>query len=98
MSDTETLDLDEIRDLAHRALVAAGASDENATPLAVAKAATEADGVSSHGRAYVPIYAEHVRCGKVDGKARLSLEHPKPSLSILRPPPAARSTSVSSGC
>ncbi|WP_306150277.1 MULTISPECIES: Ldh family oxidoreductase [unclassified Roseibium] len=77
MSDTQSLTLAEIEDLAFRALVAAGTSEENARPLAVATAATEADGVASHGLAYIPIYCEHVQCGKVDGKAVPILTQPR---------------------
>jgi (2R)-3-sulfolactate dehydrogenase (NADP+) len=51
-------------------------SKANARPLARATAATEADGVASHGLAYIPIYCEHVRCGKVDGRAQPVLSHP----------------------
>lgn len=69
MTGTKTLQLDEIEDLSFRALVAAGTSEANARPLAKATAATEADGVASHGLAYIPIYCEHVQCGKVDGHA-----------------------------
>ena len=67
--DMKRLSLDEIEDLAFRALTAAGTSEANARPLAVATAVTEADGVASHGLAYIPIYCEHVVCGKVDGAA-----------------------------
>jgi len=80
MSDTETLSLGAIEALAFDALVAAGTSAENARPLAVATAATEADGVASHGLAYIPIYAEHVQCGKVDGQAVPVLTRPRPSV------------------
>ncbi len=80
MADTETLSLAEIEDLAFRALTAAGTTPENARPLAVATAATEADGVASHGLAYIPIYCEHVRCGKVDGAAVPVLDQPRPGL------------------
>ena len=55
MTEAPILTLDEIEDLAQRALVAAGTSEANARPLARATAATEADGVASHGLAYVPI-------------------------------------------
>lgn len=75
MSSTEILTLAEIEDLTQRALVAAGTSPENAAPLARATARTEADGVASHGLAYVPIYAGHVDCGKVDGHATPVVEH-----------------------
>lgn len=80
MTDYQTLSLAEIEDLSFRALVAAGTSPENARPLAVATAATEADGVASHGLAYIPIYAEHVQCGKVDGRAKPALTQPRPGV------------------
>jgi len=80
MTTTETLTLTEIEDLAYRALRAAGTSPENAHPLARATATTEASGVASHGLAYIPIYCEHVTCGKVDGKAQPVLTTPRPSL------------------
>ncbi|RMD88342.1 MAG: Ldh family oxidoreductase [Alphaproteobacteria bacterium] len=78
--ETRTLSFQEIEDLALKALVAAGTSEENARPLARATAETEADGIASHGLAYVPIYCEHVRCGKVDGRARPLLGRPRPGL------------------
>ena len=77
---TETLTLAEIETLAFDALVAAGTTPENARPLAIATAETEADGVASHGMAYIPIYAEHVTCGKVDGAAQPVLSHDKSSM------------------
>ncbi|KAE9630612.1 Ldh family oxidoreductase [Parasedimentitalea maritima] len=80
MIETRTLSLADIEDLSFAALVAAGTSPENARPLAVATAATEADGVASHGLAYIPIYAEHVQCGKVDGQAVPKLEVPRPGV------------------
>ncbi|MGV6802705.1 MAG: Ldh family oxidoreductase [Ruegeria sp.] len=80
MTETRTLSLEEIESLSLRALVAAGTTEENARPLAVATAATEADGVASHGLAYIPIYCEHVQCGKVDGQAAPILSTPKPGV------------------
>ncbi len=79
MIETKTLSLTEIEDLAFRALVAAGTSEANARPLAVATAQTEADGVASHGLLYIPIYCEHVQCGKVDGTAVPVLSQPRPA-------------------
>ena len=64
MIETRTLSLRAIEDIAMRALVAAGTSEKNARPLAIATAATEADGVSSHGLAYIPIYCEHVNVAR----------------------------------
>ncbi|NKB26332.1 MAG: Ldh family oxidoreductase [Rhodobacteraceae bacterium] len=80
MPETETLSLAQIEDLSLRALIAAGTSEANARPLAVATAATEADGVASHGLAYIPIYAEHVQCAKVDGQAVPVLTRPAPGV------------------
>ncbi|MGI9489005.1 MAG: Ldh family oxidoreductase [Geminicoccaceae bacterium] len=80
MTEAPVMTLDEIEDLALRALIAAGTSETNARPLAKATAATEADGIASHGLAYIPIYCEHVRCGKVDGQATPVLTSPAPSV------------------
>jgi len=79
MTDTKTLTLTQIEDLAFRALIAAGTSEANARPLAKATAATEADGVASHGLAYIPTYCAHVRCGKVDGTATPKVTRPRPA-------------------
>lgn len=80
MIETKTLSLSEIEDISFRALTAVGTSDSNARPLAVATAATEADGVASHGLAYIPIYCEHVTCGKVDGQATPVVSTPRPGV------------------
>ncbi|MDJ1018201.1 MAG: Ldh family oxidoreductase [Paracoccaceae bacterium] len=80
MTETKTLSLAEIEDLSFRALVAAGTSEANSRPLAVATSATEADGISSHGLAYIPIYCEHVQCGKVDGHSVPVLGKPAPAV------------------
>lgn len=80
MNDMVVMTFEQIEDLAYRALRAAGTSEANARPLAVATAQTEADGVSSHGLAYIPIYCEHVECGKVNGSATPTLEQPARSV------------------
>lgn len=72
--------LDEIELLASDALVGAGASPANAAAVARSTRMAERDGVRSHGLMYVPIYAEHVQCGKVDGKAEPKVETPRPAL------------------
>lgn len=82
MGQTETLSLGEIEALAYRALTRAGANEKAATALARATAQTEGDGVASHGLAYIPIYCEHLRCGKVDGTARPVITQPKPGLVL----------------
>lgn len=70
--------LDEIEDLARGALRQAGASAEQAASVARSTRLAERDGIRSHGLLYVPIYAEHVRCGKVDGQARPEVSRPAP--------------------
>ena len=80
MSTTQRMTLAEIENVALSALSAAGASPEQARPLAAAVAAAEADGIASHGLAYVPTYCEHLRCGKVDGKAVPVVTKSKPAL------------------
>lgn len=71
MTEKTVMTFEEIEDLAVCNLVAAGASEVNARPLVKATAATEADGIASHGLAY----CEHVRYGKVDGKAKPAVSH-----------------------
>lgn len=68
----------EAETLSLRALLGAGASERQARPLARAVAAAEADGIRSHGLLYVPIYCEHVACGKVDGAAEPALVRERP--------------------
>ena len=66
--------LDEVGELATAALTGAGASSTNAASVARSTVLAERDGIRSHGLMYVPIYAEHVVCGKVDGKAEPVVE------------------------
>lgn len=76
---TTILQLDEIENLAKRALMGAGASEINAASVARSTWRAERDGVRSHGLLYVPIYAEHVQCGKVVGNAVPMVSQPKPA-------------------
>jgi (2R)-3-sulfolactate dehydrogenase (NADP+) len=73
-----TMTLAEIEQLCLRVLMAAGASEDNAAAVARSTMLAERDGIRSHGLLYVPIYAEHVRCRKVDGKARPAVSQPRP--------------------
>ena len=57
------LDLDTIETLARDALLRAGASPAQAAPVARSTRLAERDGIRSHGLMYVPVYAEHLRCG-----------------------------------
>ncbi|MGF1610663.1 MAG: Ldh family oxidoreductase [Kiloniellales bacterium] len=68
-SETVPLTLEEIGALARRALIACGASPANADSQLRSVVDAERDGIKSHGLAYVPIYCEHLKCGKVKGDA-----------------------------
>jgi (2R)-3-sulfolactate dehydrogenase (NADP+) len=83
MSETETLTLEAIEALSLEALLRAGARDAQARPLARDTAMTEAMGVASHGLAYIPIYAEHLRCGKVLGAAVPVVTQPRPGAVVV---------------
>ena len=78
MSD-KNISLQEVQSLAQSALEGAGASAINAAAVARSTVLAERDGIRSHGLMYVPIYAEHIACGKVDGKAQPVVTCPKPS-------------------
>jgi (2R)-3-sulfolactate dehydrogenase (NADP+) len=69
MSGMLQMSLDEIEILAAEALERAGATRAAAASMARSTRLAERDGIRSHGLLYVPIYAEHLRCGKVDGDA-----------------------------
>ncbi|MFT4636672.1 MAG: (2R)-3-sulfolactate dehydrogenase (NADP+) [Arenicella sp.] len=75
----QTLSLDDVQKLAEQALIGAGASHQNAATVARSTVLAERDGIRSHGLMYVPIYAEHVICGKVDGMAEPEVSQPKSS-------------------
>lgn len=80
---TKTLSLGDIEELAKSALEGAGTRPQSAASLARAVAAAERDGIKSHGLVYVPIYCEHVQCGKVVGSAVPSVETPSPSSVVV---------------
>jgi (2R)-3-sulfolactate dehydrogenase (NADP+) len=83
MMQAAALSTSVIVDLALRALVRAGARVEAASSLARAIAAAEADGLASHGLAYLPTYCEHLRCGKVNGAAQPKLQEVAPSVLVV---------------
>jgi len=62
--------LPEITALMERVFTASAVAPDIAGVVARALARAEADGISSHGVARVPPYAEQAKCGKVDGEAR----------------------------
>ena len=72
------LTLAEVRDLAFRALRRCGASEAAAGPVADSIADAEAEGIRNVGLGYLSHYCEHLRCGKVDGNAVVSVSQPAP--------------------
>ena len=68
--DTTTIDIDKARRIAARALTKSGAKRANIKYLMEAIMETERQGLTSHGLFWVPIYCEHLRCGKLDGEAK----------------------------
>ncbi|HSC93984.1 MAG TPA: Ldh family oxidoreductase [Burkholderiales bacterium] len=62
--------VDGLTQLAARALKRAGASNAAARATAQALVAAEAEGLSGHGLSRVALYAQHLREGRVDGKAK----------------------------
>lgn len=77
------LDLDAIEALSFRVLNEAGASALQAGPLARSIRRAEADEVRSHGFMYLPVYAAHLRCGKVLGQAEPEVRQPRPALVVV---------------
>ena len=77
------LTLAQVRDLAFRALTACGAGDAAATPVADSIADAEAEGIRNVGLGYLPHYCNHLRCGKVDGKAVVTVRHPAPGTVLV---------------
>lgn len=78
-----TLSLEDIHVLVVDSLISAGATPENASSVARSTVLAERDGIRSHGLLYVPIYASHVRCGKVDGTAHPVVKTPKPGAIVV---------------
>lgn len=74
MSLPESLTVEQIEQLALRALIAYGAREVSALALARSISAAERDGISSHGLAYLKTYCDHLVCGKVNGNTIPTLE------------------------
>ncbi len=80
---TNILNRREIEELAEKALLAFGSTSNAAESLARAVASAEMDGIKSHGLVYVPIYCEHLRCGKVIGTAVPRVERPAEAAVVV---------------
>ena len=66
---TMQLTLEQIYQLSLAALRGSGASQGQAAPVADSIREAEAEGIRNVGLGYLPIYCEHLRCGKVKGDA-----------------------------
>ena len=78
-----TLTLAEAENLVARALTRSRTSDANATAVARALVAAEADGLKGHGLSRVPSYAAQAKIGKVDGFAVPKLERRRPGAAAI---------------
>ena len=67
------LSLDALTDLAARGLKKAGASRSMARATAQALVAAETEGLATHGVSRVALYAQHLREGRADGKAKAKI-------------------------
>ena len=74
------LTLEEVEALAGQALARAGAAAGQAAAVARSTRLAERDGIRSHGLMYIPVYAEHLRCGKVRGDAVPEVARPRPGV------------------
>jgi len=73
------LSLNDVENLARQTLIAAGATDAAASAVARSTRLAERDGIRSHGLLYLPIYAEHLACGKVSKTAEPTVTRPRPA-------------------
>jgi len=74
---------EQIEALARMALARHGANEGQASALAASIAAAERDGLRSHGLMYLPIYCEHLTCGKVLGDAEPVLSNPAAACLVV---------------
>lgn len=71
------LTLDAVENLARDTLMSAGASQAAASAVARSTRLAERDGIRSHGLLYLPIYSEHLQCGKVSVGATPTVTAPR---------------------
>ncbi len=64
------LTLEQVYALSLNALLGSGASALQAAPVAESIREAEAQGIRNVGLGYLPVYCEHLRCGKIDGQAQ----------------------------
>ncbi|HEU0222422.1 MAG TPA: Ldh family oxidoreductase [Paracoccaceae bacterium] len=76
---SEKLTLDEVEDIARRALMRSGAAALQAGPVAHSIREAEAEGTRGIGLGYLPYYCRHLEVGKIDGEAVPALTRPRPA-------------------
>src|SRR5581483_551304 len=74
MADQLTLTPKAARALIFNALTGAGTTPDNARYLTEGVLDTELSGMTGHGFHWVPYYCQHVRSGKVNGRAKPSVK------------------------
>lgn len=79
----EQLSLADVEDLSCSRLIAAAASPLAAQSVARSIRAAERDGIRSHGLMYLPVYMEHLRCGKVLGAVVPQVTMPRPAAVVV---------------
>ena len=77
---TAHVSIDDIRRVAHAALVKAGCDAENAAAIAGVMAASDRDGCASHGLFRLAGYLASLESGKVDGRAHPTLKRLAPAV------------------
>jgi (2R)-3-sulfolactate dehydrogenase (NADP+) len=77
------LSLDDVYDLCLRMLIASGSTPENAAPVAACMRDAEAQGMRTHGFEYIPYFCEHLRNGKINGRAVPSVAHRAESALVV---------------
>ena len=75
--------IEELTQLAARALKKAGASKAMAQATAAALVAAETEGLAGHGLSRVAQYSEHLRQGRADGKARPKVVRKKGATCLI---------------
>lgn len=83
MGDTVRLTLDEVQDLALRALGTNGCDARNAAAVARTVTAAERDGAKSHGLFRIPGYVGSLRNGKINGRADPQVRRIGPSALVV---------------
>ncbi len=75
--------VDEVTRLTTAALVKAGATREMALAAANALVAAEMEGLTGHGVSRTPLYARHLREGRANGKAKVSIAADKGAACLI---------------